>query len=195
MSNQDPQFQHVTTALSTLLRERTGYELSELDGDATFMELGFDSLFLIQLSQLIKQRLKAKVSFRQLIEEVNTIDSLIPYLADQVPASDAPATQPAPAPSPAPAVAPAAPTPAVQQPAPVPPAPVAAPIQAQIPVQVAAPIQAPLPMPASVSVPGNASGIEQIILQQNNLMAQHLAMLSGQPVAAMPMPASQAGPS
>ena len=41
---------------------------------------------------------------------------------------------------------------------------------------------------------GTISGIEQIILQQNHLMAQHLAMLSGQPVAAQISLAPAAAP-
>lgn len=68
--------------LSSILRESSGLELSQLDRSSTFLELGFDSLFLIQLSQRIKRRLGVKVAFRQLIEDIATVDGLVIYLAE-----------------------------------------------------------------------------------------------------------------
>lgn len=185
MDRQDPKYVQVESTLSTLLRERTGYELSDLDRDATFMELGFDSLFLIQLSQQIKQRFGVKVSFRQLIEEITTVDTLIPHLAERQTAS-APvaakvvqAFEPELTPQAAPVVqqtarpnpVTATPKPAAIRPTPTPDA--ATPVAQTPPPIVAMP-------PANVS----ATAIEQIILQQNQLMAQHLAMLSGVPAVA-----------
>ena len=75
------------TAVSQLLRESSGFELAELDHQATFPELGFDSLFLVQFSQKLKAQLKVKVTFRQLIEKYPSLDSLIGYIASQIPES------------------------------------------------------------------------------------------------------------
>ena len=100
MDSNDPRYIQAESVLSTLLRERTGYEISDLDRDATFMELGFDSLFLIQLSQQIKQRFKVKVSFRQLIEEITTINMLLPHLAAEQQSADAVPAPTTPAPTP-----------------------------------------------------------------------------------------------
>ena len=79
--------------LSLILRESSRLELTQLDRGSTFLELGFDSLFLIQLSQRIKRRLGVKVAFRQLIEDIATVDGLVNYLAENgnFAASDAPA--------------------------------------------------------------------------------------------------------
>lgn len=68
------------TELAAILRDASGLDLAQLDRSASFIELGFDSLFLIQLSQRIKKRLGVKIAFRQLIEEVSTISALIQYL-------------------------------------------------------------------------------------------------------------------
>ncbi|MEM7314555.1 MAG: aminotransferase class III-fold pyridoxal phosphate-dependent enzyme, partial [Planctomycetota bacterium] len=218
MITNDPRYVSVETTLGDLLRERTGYEISELDRDATFMELGFDSLFLIQLSQQIKKRFSVKVSFRQLIEEIQTINTLVPHLASQQPELKQAATPAQPAASETVSRVTAAP-PANPQPAPVaenqsstngqastvPPAstpPVSnngvhqsspvEPVRAT-PVQPApqpvAPSQPLPPMPFVASAPAADLGaLEQIILQQNALMAQHLAILSGQPAASAPSP-------
>ena len=222
MDKQDPRFIQVESVLSTLLRERTGYDINDLDRDATFMELGFDSLFLIQLSQQIKQRFSVKVSFRQLIEEITSIDALIPHLAEQQPAE---AAAPA-APASAAAVVPASKplprnestsasngTASMNEQSRAQTAPPAASIPATVPTQQMPPVQltqpapvapqpmlpaqvAPQPAPISNAPMVASTGIEQIILQQNQLMAQHLAMLSGAPApapAAAPvaMPPSQ----
>lgn len=68
--------------LSLILRESAGLELAQLDRSSTFLELGFDSLFLIQLSQRIKRRWGVKVAFRQLIEDIATVEGLVNYLAE-----------------------------------------------------------------------------------------------------------------
>ncbi|MEZ4664846.1 MAG: acyl carrier protein [Caldilineaceae bacterium] len=57
-------------AVKSILLELSGFNLDELDKSVTFLELGFDSLFLIQFSQVLKKKLNLKVSFRQLIEEI-----------------------------------------------------------------------------------------------------------------------------
>lgn len=72
--------QQARAALAKILREASGFDLEELNPSATFLELGFDSLFLIQFSQRIKAATGVKITFRQLIEEMPNIDSLLAYL-------------------------------------------------------------------------------------------------------------------
>jgi acyl carrier protein len=55
MIRNQQQFQQVETKLSALLREKTGYDIADLDRDASFLELGFDSLFLIQFSMELQK--------------------------------------------------------------------------------------------------------------------------------------------
>lgn len=176
-----PSVSQVEMNLSELLRERTGYELDDLDRQATFMELGFDSLFLIQFSQQIQQRFQTKVAFRQLIEDITSIDRLIEYLASQAKPTAIPAVSRVADPavkngvvaSPPPAAGTTATKPEIIDVAP--------------PVSKAAALPIPVEVPAMgvevstvAASPVHISGIEQIILQQNKLMAQHLALLSGQ---------------
>ncbi len=74
-------------ALAKILHEASGFDLHELDRRASFTELGFDSLFLIQFTQKIKSRLKVKVTFRQLIEEIPTLDALVQFVGTNAPTS------------------------------------------------------------------------------------------------------------
>lgn len=75
------ELQKAEAALAQVLLDSSGFELSTLSRNASFLELGFDSLFLIQMSQRIKRSLGVKIAFRQLIEEVSTIDLLVEYMA------------------------------------------------------------------------------------------------------------------
>ncbi|MCB9730336.1 MAG: aminotransferase class III-fold pyridoxal phosphate-dependent enzyme [Deltaproteobacteria bacterium] len=94
----------------------SGFDEDELSPTATFMELGFDSLFLTQLSQAYQRAFGVEVSFRQLVESTPTLESLarsldprVPVLAAVPPPAEAAAPQasvpPAAAPAPAPASA------------------------------------------------------------------------------------------
>ncbi|MEZ6081598.1 MAG: acyl carrier protein [Pirellulaceae bacterium] len=67
--------------------DASGFDLRELDRRASFAELGFDSLFLIQFTQKIKNKLRVKVTFRQLIEELPTLDALIQFVGSHTAAS------------------------------------------------------------------------------------------------------------
>ncbi|SMP68490.1 amino acid adenylation domain-containing protein [Neorhodopirellula lusitana] len=194
-------------AVAKLLAESSGFELSELDQQASFPELGFDSLFLVQFSQKIKSQLKVKITFRQLIEEIPNIQSLISYVSQNlpedlvaaniaapqpsespappapVPQSSAPATSAAATPPPASAVQTPAQT-AAQAPPPVP-APQAAPqpaVTSATPAQVFPVMANPRPIPTG-SNPTDKAGLAQIISQQNQLMSLQLQLLSGIPQA------------
>ncbi|MGI9472072.1 MAG: beta-ketoacyl synthase N-terminal-like domain-containing protein, partial [Rubripirellula sp.] len=67
-----------------LVIESSGLELSELDHHASFVDLGFDSLFLVQFTQRLKARLKVRITFRQLVEEIRNLDSLIETVAKEI---------------------------------------------------------------------------------------------------------------
>jgi glutamate-1-semialdehyde aminotransferase/acyl carrier protein/pimeloyl-ACP methyl ester carboxylesterase len=202
----------VEVQLAAILRESAGLELSRLNRSATFLELGFDSLFLIQLSQRIKRRLGVKVAFRQLIEDVATVDGLLEYLASNAPEK---AASPVPVPSGSGSIA------AVSQesspPAPIPsPDPVA---KATEVISVHSTASSPpselklttpptsactevssvgnpalFPQEAQAVVPPRlvvtSSAVEQIILQQNELMLKHLDLLTRSKAATARPPGS-----
>jgi glutamate-1-semialdehyde aminotransferase/thioesterase domain-containing protein/acyl carrier protein len=212
------------SALAKILKESSGFDLQELDRRATFLELGFDSLFLIQFTQKIKSKLQVKVTFRQLIEELPTIDALVQYVAQHAPATTGSTAQPAisaqpaiaqaavsgngvlhvtahaPVPSAPPANAPPASGPIaiapqtspsglvlpgaesrhmeapehhVPQPSTVPTVPAGMPTLANLT------LSPPVPAVAAGWSAGSSAGLEQIITQQNQLMALQLQLLSG----------------
>lgn len=92
--SQEPQdrLAELTAALARLMEELSGSPLA--DYDAKFSELGFDSLFLTQVSQAVHSRYEVKVTFRQLLNEVSSVTLLAARLNVVLPAS-APIKRPA----------------------------------------------------------------------------------------------------
>ncbi len=132
-----------------LLEDTSGMDLSNADSSTTFFEMGLDSLFLTQAGISIKKQFSVAVSFRQLIEELPTLEDLATFIDGELPPEEAkPVALTAP-----PASASAHPAIAAL--------PAAAPV-----------LGAPPP------IAGN-SAIENIISQQMQIMSQQLQMLQG----------------
>ena len=166
----------ILAGLREILLELSGFDLHELDASASFLELGFDSLFLIQFSSSIKNELGVQVSFRQMIEETTSFPELAEYIDANLPADALPeiaqsvtveqqVVEPAPVASAA-VSAEVAPTPTAPA-MPLPPAPAMMP-----------PVVPMVPISAEAK-----TGLEGIMEQQLQLMAAQLAMLGGQPIA------------
>ncbi|MCT7375570.1 non-ribosomal peptide synthetase/type I polyketide synthase [Chelativorans salis] len=81
------------TALLALLAEMSGEELAADAAEATFLELGFDSLFIGQFAQKLEKQYKVKLSFRELLSSIPTVDALARHLDAELPPD---ALQPAP---------------------------------------------------------------------------------------------------
>lgn len=77
----------VADSLKTLFHDLSGIETAALDESATFLELGFDSLFLTQVSQLIQSKYSVTVAFRQMLDELSTIETLAEYIEEKLPAN------------------------------------------------------------------------------------------------------------
>jgi amino acid adenylation domain-containing protein len=153
--------------LKALIADLSGVELNDTDADASFLELGFDSLFLTQLTQAIQSKYRVKLTFRQIMESYSTVDSLVAHLDSTVPAELRPAAAPV-----------AAPAPAV----------VAA------PQFVSAPISAPsvsTPLAPSGSIEALFAAQTQALSQ---LFQQQLAALTGHPVTAQAPQAAAPAP-
>jgi amino acid adenylation domain-containing protein len=162
--------------LKALITDLSGTDLAEAEADASFLELGFDSLFLTQLTQGIQSKYKVKLTFRQVMEEYPTLESLAGHLRSVV----APNLQPAAAAAVVAAPVAAVPTPVFAQPAPI----------ASFAPTAAAP----------------AGSYEHLFAAQmqamNSLFQQQFAALQGQVpvsaaapvVAAAPAPVAQAAP-
>jgi len=149
--------------LKSLIADLSGVEVNDTDTGASFFELGFDSLFLTQLTQAIQSKYRIKLTFRQIMENYSTVDALVVHLDATV----------------APDLRPAAAIPVAAPPA-----------TAAVPTATATPSPAPAtfaPAP-SISAPIAASGsIEAIFAAQtqalSHLFQQQLAALSGHTTA------------
>ncbi|MFT4114294.1 amino acid adenylation domain-containing protein [Silvibacterium sp.] len=157
-------------ALIALISDLSGVELAGADTSASFFELGFDSLFLTQLTQSIQQKYKVKLTFRQIMEDYSTIDALVAHLDEKTPAELKPQAAAAPV---APVVAAA-------------PAPIAA---------AAAPVFAPVAAPVtSFAAPiADGSGLQALFAAQtqalSHLFQQQIAALAGAAPVASAAPA------
>jgi amino acid adenylation domain-containing protein/non-ribosomal peptide synthase protein (TIGR01720 family) len=71
--------------LKLIVNELTGIDLADIDPQATFFEMGVDSLLLIQANQAIKEKLGVEISLVQLFEELSSIEALVVYLDESLP--------------------------------------------------------------------------------------------------------------
>ncbi|HFA51232.1 MAG TPA: amino acid adenylation domain-containing protein [Bacteroidetes bacterium] len=67
------------------LHELSGMEPADMEAEATFLELGFDSLFLSQAVIKFNYKFKLKLSFRMLFEEAPTVEALAEYIDGEIP--------------------------------------------------------------------------------------------------------------
>jgi amino acid adenylation domain-containing protein len=170
---------NIVSAIKDVFENTSGFDLNEFDGDTTFFEMGLDSLVLTQTATALKKEMDFEVTFRQLLEETPTVDSLAKFLDGNLPAGSYAASEVVAAPE----AQPVAPTPTPA------PAPVAQPAQQVAPHQAQAAQRAqPVQIQPVPQVSGSAA--EAIIQNQLQIMAAQLQMLGGnaqsfsQPVAA-----------
>lgn len=177
MLAQDSRQQRLIPQLKEILEDTSGLELDDVDAETTFLEMGLDSLSLTQVGTMLQRTFNVKVTFRQLLEEIPTLNTLAEFMDSQLPPEAAPAPQVAPVAevAAAPVVAPA-PAP-IAQATPVATSIAPTPIVQSVPTTVFQ----PLPAPAMQSIP--SSGLESVIAQQLHLMSQQLHLLSGSSIA------------
>ena len=149
----------IVNELRELFAESSGEDLSQTAADVSFLELGFDSLFLTQAALALKKRYKLDIPFRRLLSDVPDFGSLAQLVAREVDAALLPSANAA-------AVAPVA----------------AAPMAATA-YAMAAPM-ATMSTPAMTLDAGALAGVQVLIQQQLQLMARQLEMLGGAPAAA-----------
>jgi amino acid adenylation domain-containing protein len=78
-------------AIAAIFEDLSGQRPEPSDAQLTFLEMGYDSLFLTQVAQKIQAHMKVKVTFRQLLADYSTIAALAAFLADKIPAPAIPA--------------------------------------------------------------------------------------------------------
>jgi amino acid adenylation domain-containing protein len=72
--------------VASLFEELSGIATGPESFDASFLELGFDSLFLTQVTQAVQRRFGVKVTFRQIVEQHSSISALAAHLDSLLPA-------------------------------------------------------------------------------------------------------------
>jgi amino acid adenylation domain-containing protein len=111
----DTHIAHTRTRLLRCVQELSGVDIGDVRDSATFLDLGLDSLLLTQVSRALQNEFGVKVTMRQLLDDLASIDRLSAWLAAHT--SPAPAPAPASAPSRVPAVSGTAPVPSASAPA------------------------------------------------------------------------------
>ncbi len=75
----------ILAMLTTMFQELSSADLSDVGPSASFMEMGLDSLFLGQASQTIEKRFGIKIAFRQLLQEMTTLNDVADFLDQKLP--------------------------------------------------------------------------------------------------------------
>jgi amino acid adenylation domain-containing protein len=153
--------EELSAAIAAILENLSGTAPPSTTANISFLEMGYDSLFLTQVAQKIQSQMKVKITFRQLLGQYSTIPTLAAFLAEKVPVSAVPArANGAAAPA---AVVSAAVAPAVASSAP---AVSASAMQAVAPAVIRSTVG---------SAPANVSGIEGLFRDQLQAMSQLIA--------------------
>ncbi|MEA3187677.1 MAG: hypothetical protein QOD99_1507 [Chthoniobacter sp.] len=87
----EPRAERLTRQIVKLVSDLSGVEAAEIDPAVSFLELGFDSLFLTQASTALQQKFSVKITFRQLLSDLPTVSAISAHLDAQLP-PDAPQT-------------------------------------------------------------------------------------------------------
>ncbi len=76
---------HLISELQAQLLKISGIDVSTSPATTAFLDLGFDSLFLTQAGMALKKHFGVKITFRQLMEELTSIDALATHLDASLP--------------------------------------------------------------------------------------------------------------
>lgn len=163
--------QRILARLRTLAADLSGYDAADMVETSSFLDLGFDSLFLTQLASTFQREYGLKITFRQLFDELPTLHALAEYIDAKLPA-EAPLEASAAAAS-----------------AGVPVAAMAGESLLSAPSEAVEQIQPP---PAAFENPGMVAaaggGMQSVMAQQLALMAQQIQLLRSLKGASASMP-------
>ena len=90
-TSQETRKDRIRVALTALFEEMSGMDLASSPKDASFLDLGFDSLFLTQAAREIQNKVGVKVAFRQLLGDLSTLDAVAAHADRNLPADAFPA--------------------------------------------------------------------------------------------------------
>ena len=172
----------IVYSIHEVFENTSGFDLSEFEGDTTFFEMGLDSLVLTQTATALKKEFETEITFRQLLEDTSTVDSLAAWLDDQLP-SDKFQSEPVADSQPSPTNE-TQPTPEIVENPAAPAAPLGSPANQTV---VAQPLTTNLQTAQQQSLTGGNS-VEHIVQTQLQLMQAQIALLSNQPLPADSQP-------
>ena len=75
----------ISAMLADIFEDLSGVQIAPAEQGATFLEMGFDSLFLTQVTQAVQSKFNVKLTFRQLLGELSSLQSLAKYLDEKLP--------------------------------------------------------------------------------------------------------------
>jgi amino acid adenylation domain-containing protein len=76
----------ISSMVSEIFTDLSGVRIEPSNASATFLEMGFDSLFLTQVTQALQGKFGLKVTFRQLLGDQSSLKSLTEFIDSQLPA-------------------------------------------------------------------------------------------------------------
>ncbi|MDB6161630.1 MAG: amino acid adenylation domain protein, partial [Gammaproteobacteria bacterium] len=189
----DGRIEELAAAIAAILENLSGTAPPSTTAPVSFLEMGYDSLFLTQVAQKIQSQMKVKITFRQLLAQYSTIPALAAFLAEKVPAS---AAAPRAAVAPTAAAAPAAMTPVGTSHA-VTSAPTTVQVIATAPSAVAARTHAAVSAVSPIIGSPSVAGLESLFRDQLNTVSQIIGrqfdVLQGLGVAAAAQATAPAG--
>lgn len=88
-----PRHDRIVERLRTVFSQLLGLEAQNIDPQATFLEMGADSLLLLQANQAIREELHVTVPFRLMFDDYPTIDDLAAFVDEKLPSDALPVPQ------------------------------------------------------------------------------------------------------
>ncbi len=86
--------QELRRQIAAIFENLSGETPASIDADTTFLEMGYDSLFLTQVAQKIQSQTGVKITFRQLLGDYSSIPTLAAFLDGKMPRAAAPQAAP-----------------------------------------------------------------------------------------------------
>ncbi len=77
--------QQLVNKIKETLENASGIEMTTVTPEMTFIEIGLDSLLLTQVALMLKKQFSLPITFRQLNEDLGTLDLLANYLCANLP--------------------------------------------------------------------------------------------------------------
>ncbi|HZC36458.1 MAG TPA: amino acid adenylation domain-containing protein [Chthoniobacterales bacterium] len=81
----------ILARLRTVFQDLSGEDVTKADASATFFDLGFDSLLLTQAGQALHKEFGIKITFRQLIKDLDSLGAVARHLDEAMPPEEQPA--------------------------------------------------------------------------------------------------------